>query len=389
MLDFFKKLFLSIVCLELFLGGGGRLVDTGLLSIRMYLFITALVFSFLLIIQRSKIDKNLLVILVLALLQLFLSSMIGLLNGVSTSLVLNDVKPLLFIFSGVFFYSFISEASDIDLIVKLLKFSSLLMAILYLIMFASINLGLIPFLPFYQMVESTEEFFFRGEFAFFYKGFMYLCVGAIFYFWTFKKSSKLVLVLLSSAILLTFTRGFIASSVSVFVIYLVFIQPKYFRSILGLGLIILTLIFGWSFVSNSDRIDRGTSDGDRIIQIKQVAERFTLSTTIVGYGFGEGVPFRPEHMEISYLEIFHKQGLFGLSFWLIIFIYGSVLYRKAKKNGNDELAMPFYLSFMFVYIQSFTNPFINNPIGLSMIMISLAVLRLLSQKPSFTIVGLK
>ncbi|MEQ8304003.1 MAG: hypothetical protein RIB47_11470 [Cyclobacteriaceae bacterium] len=337
--------------------------------------------------MRKRIDKNLVIIVSLATLQFVLSSIIGLVNEAPVSNVLNDVKPLLFIFSGIVFYSLIDSSKTIKLVTKLLKVSSLILAITYLAVFAGINLGIIPFLPFYNMVQPTEEFFFRGEFAFFYKGFMYLCVGAIFYFWQFKESSKLTIFLICAAIVLTFTRGFIVSSASVFVVYFIFIKPKYVRSIVGLGILVLGLFFGWSYVSNSSNIDRGVSDSDRIVQIKEVAERFTIPSAVFGHGFGIGVPFRPEHMEISYLEIFHKQGLLGLLFWLIIFVYGTYLFKVTKHKGHSDSAMPFYLSMLFVYIQSFTNPFINNPIGLSMIMISLAVLRFLAQQERDTAIS--
>jgi hypothetical protein len=39
-----------------------------------------------------------------------------------------------------------------------------------------------------------------------------------------------------------------------------------------------------------------------------------------------------------------------------------------------QLVYPFLLSSVFVLVESFTNPFVNNPIGMSMLVMSLACL---------------
>jgi hypothetical protein len=52
---------------------------------------------------------------------------------------------------------------------------------------------------------------------------------------------------------------------------------------------------------------------------------------------------------------------------------------KDKRIKNQ--AYPFVLSVVFVILQSTTNPFMNNPIGLTMILITIVVLsKLLEQQ---------
>jgi len=117
---------------------------------------------------------------------------------------------------------------------------------------------------------------------------------------------------------------------------------------------------------------RPESDITRLTQIYEVAESTDIFSLFLGHGFGIGVPIRPIHMEISYLEIFHKQGIIGLGFW---FIFGIWIYKKwsALKLLKD-IGRPFILSSIFIYIETITNPFINNPIGMSMIIITFLVL---------------
>jgi O-antigen ligase len=85
-------------------------------------------------------------------------------------------------------------------------------------------------------------------------------------------------------------------------------------------------------------------------------------------------------MEIVYLEVFHKQGIVGLSFWGLVILLNWLLYRRAVKNNNFQRAAPFLLSVVLVYLQSLTNPYLNNPIGLTMISVSLVCLNLLGNK---------
>ncbi len=100
----------------------------------------------------------------------------------------------------------------------------------------------------------------------------------------------------------------------------------------------------------------------------------TPSSIVIGHGFGEGVEIRNNHLEINYLEIFHKQGVPGVIFWLFILFYIGLLYLNCKRLSYEKEARPFLLAALFVYIQSATNPFLTNSIGLNMIMISIVSL---------------
>lgn len=119
--------------------------------------------------------------------------------------------------------------------------------------------------------------------------------------------------------------------------------------------------------------DKSDSDIVRYTQINQVTSAINPVSFLIGHGFGIGVPIREVHMELSFLEIFHKQGLLGLCFWFGIFIHIFIMYFNIKDKKYKEIALPFLLSVVFVILQSTTNPYMNNPIGLTMILITIVV----------------
>lgn len=362
-----------IILMEGVLGGGGRLFDFGLLSIRMYLFLIAVFFGIYALISKGNVDRNFACLIVVYSGALVYFSIIGLLNGARTSFILKDIKPLLGFYYLLFFYFTIRTKEDVLVAVKTIKVGSLLLALIYLTILIAINTNIIPFMKFYKWVEPTEEFFFRGNFAFFYKGFIYLGVGVFFY--AFDKS-KIILWIIIAALLLTFTRGFLLSIVLVYLFHLIFIRKKMGKLLVLIAIIVCAGSAVWKMVSQSNVLNRDKSDADRITQINEVIDDITLLSAVSGHGFGVGVPSRPERMEITYLEIFHKQGIIGLLFWFGLLFYSWSLFVIRK----NDLSIPFMLSIIFIYVQSTSNPFLMNPIGLIMITLSLVSLNILKKE---------
>jgi O-antigen ligase len=86
-------------------------------------------------------------------------------------------------------------------------------------------------------------------------------------------------------------------------------------------------------------------------------------------------------MEISYLEIFHKQGILGLSIWA--WLFASLWKRFYIRIGRDfklinykDETFAFFISAAFMFAISLTNPFINSPMGLGMLAIALICLQI-------------
>lgn len=83
-------------------------------------------------------------------------------------------------------------------------------------------------------------------------------------------------------------------------------------------------------------------------------------------------------MENSILEIFHKQGILGLSFWGLLLWK---IYADYKRTPTEykQTASLFMIGAVCVYVQSLFNPFLINPIGMSFVLLSFVVSNKLSR----------
>ncbi|MBS1683013.1 MAG: hypothetical protein JST48_14980 [Bacteroidetes bacterium] len=395
MLNRISKIIFFIVVIELCLGGGGKLTAIGPVSFRMILFVLAMALSALHLIRKKELSKNYQKLISFFTVTIFIGLFVGWLNNNPTSLIWEDVKPLLYFFMLIFF-ALVIHQKEIGRVAKIYQTGSLIIALLFIATLMIIHLDFVPFLSFYSLTEHTQEFFYRGQLTFFYKGFLFLGVGTIFFLFSNTKKKYDFAFFLVSAIVLSVTRGLLFALVITLSAYFIS-QQKYVLSIIPLMLAFLVVVWGNKItISLSRTLDsvkserpyeksnpdlfggRAYSDEGRVQQIKEVSERLSVSSVLVGHGFGNGIPARKVHMEIAYLEVFHKQGIIGLLFWLTI--AGSIHLAYRKSNLSAE-AKSFYYSSLFVFVESATNQFFNNPIGMSVLLISLVSLTELKKQP--------
>ncbi|WP_291047300.1 hypothetical protein [Empedobacter sp. UBA1574] len=368
----FLRLFLYFILIEIVIGGSGRMLEFGPLSLKMVLFGVAMILTFF---NAKKIilDKNLLFLEGFFLLLTLFSLSIGFFSNSEPENIFEDIKPLIFIIIINFFIITIDSIRTIDKVINIIKYFSVFMAIIYIIIVLMLFLGILNFDVFYEGQSENSEVMFRNEYMFFYKGFLYLGVGFLFLILSNKKIDQILSFLVFSALCLTLTRGFILMSILVYAFYIYFINKKIFLkifiSVIGISLAIYLLPILFETLG-----DKSDSDIIRFNTINQVVDEISVFSFLFGHGFGHGVELRPIHMEISFLEIFHKQGIIGISFWLYLLYLNFKYYFKIKSKNYKKLVLPFLLSVCFTYLQSLTNPFINNPIGISIIMLSTVVL---------------
>lgn len=365
------QLFFYVVIIEIVVGGSGRMIEFGALSFKMVLYAIAMVISFLSI-KRDKV-KLLVLLQMYFLIVVAFGILVGSFNGASTANIFEDVKPLLFILMVNYFTQNICNLDDVKRLGNIIKISSLIMAIIYLVVVAFLFLGIMNFEIFYAQQSEGSEVMFRNENLFFYKGFLYLGVGFFFCILSGKKIDQLFGIIIFAALCLTLTRGFIFMASGIYIFYIFFINkkrlPKIVVGAIGIALLIYLLPILYDTLG-----DKSDSDSIRVDTFHQVVEMISPFSVVFGNGFGNGVAIRPVHMEISYLEIFHKQGLLGLSFWFLLLFIIVRYYYLLKDKDLKYIALPFILSVFFTYLQSLTNPYINNPIGISIIVLSLVVL---------------
>ncbi len=382
------QILLTTIIWELCLGGGGRLTAFGPISLRMILFVLATLLAITLILNGKRPSPIYTKALVMFLAGILMGVITGVLNNAPLHYLWEDVKPLLYFLMLMFFSVTIIEHSVIEKNARIIVLSSLILAVLYFCSLALIHTKAIPFLTFYHAVIGTEEFFFRGEYTYSYKGFLFFGVGIIFLALTKRKHQGVFIALLLSGLFISFTRGFILSLGLTLAIYFLF-QKKLIWSVLllvasasilffgGRGIAYLSERLGRTYPTNQtaaspERItkllgDREYSNNQRLIQLSEVADRITFSSFLIGHGFGNGVPSKPVHMEIAYLEIFHKQGIFGLFLWSLLAWQIFISFLRVRTSPT---AQAYFFSSIFVFVESFTNQYINNPIGLSVVLLS-------------------
>lgn len=111
------------------------------------------------------------------------SSLIGFVNGADINLIIQNLKSLLYGFIILPLSFLIRKEETVFLIVKLLRFSGVLLALSFLILLAAMVFGFLNFGVFYQMASSEANDFMMnpGDIPrIFYKGFLYLGIGFIF-----------------------------------------------------------------------------------------------------------------------------------------------------------------------------------------------------------------
>ena len=204
-----------------------------------------------------------------------------------------------------------------------------------------------------------------------------MVVGLIFWIHTdYSKLKGLAIVIITIAIILSGTRGLILMLIILYGLF--YGVPLLLK--LNLKIIILTvsvILGSLYFFKNIELGNKNLSDSIRMQQIQQVIEQIDPISLFIGHGFGNGVPIRPVHMEIGYLEVFHKQGILGLAVWFIFF---TILYNAyVREKTYLAIRRALFLSILFVILISLTNPFFNNPIGISLFIISLSVFWKLNQ----------
>ena len=138
-----------------------------------------------------------------------------------------------------------------------------------------------------------------------------------------------------------------------------------------------------NIIKNEEVIkNKNIIENEEVVKNKNIIENEEVEKTtkkfnfIYGKGFGMGVPIRPIHMELTYLEIFFKQGILGLSFWLFIFFYCIYNFKKAWKNHVElNTILPWIIGVFVIYLQSITNPLLVNSIGMSFVILAMLFLR--------------
>ena len=383
------RYFCYVMLFELFLLGSGQdLPLAGGLTLRWLNFFIGVGASVYMFVRSDDFPKSILAFILVYTAQLLIGWMLAFIFDSEMAYLMVDFKPLIYFYIVLFFYYMMTSELMIKRVVDILLLCVKIMTVLYLIYMTLTDiLGLFSMTgENYHSVDDSGSFMFRGiGSSLFYKGFVYLPIGALGFFW---RKQYVWMALSILAIYFTYTRGlYVLLAFGLLAFYLKTHEVNIFK-IVGLMLVILLLyevaeVFEIFQFDDTYMENREESDSVRLITIDQVFDRITWWSLLIGHGFGQGVPERPAHMEISYLDIFHHQGLFGLSFWVALFI-AILKYGNSVAGKYKEEAAFFMTAAMMIFLQSCFNPYINNSIGMSITLLAFVICYRLSQDEYFT-----
>ncbi|WP_373976013.1 hypothetical protein NT239_04375 [Chitinibacter sp. SCUT-21] len=351
----FDVFLLFFVTFEMVLGGGGRVFVIAEIPLRQMLFLIVLLRTLYLTALGLCIKKSTLyfvfAFVLFILYGVFLSVIIG-----SSENWMFDVQPLLYFIVVVWLSMLSKEIELLHFFQKILAWSAFFMSITYVMYFVCMTLGVVSSGIAYHTLGSSSEFIFRpdSDGMFFYKGFFFVAIGALFFF---HRSNYALFLLCLSAIVLSGSRG-VFLSVLICIELLLLLERRYFLASIIAAVGVTALIGMFSFFSARG----GESNAVRVADFDFLYENLSLFDFVFGKGFGYLISGR-ERIEVVYLEMLAKCGIFSVLFFAFIFF----LCVKCCRNSNFSV-----VSIVFVFCVSFTNPFLLTPMGIFLISILLA-----------------
>lgn len=375
----------SISLLELFIGGGGRLVEIGPVTARMILFAACLCVSLVVLLLRPHPDAGmpLAIGLVATYLLIHLGALLnGIVRGNDLDMARAEFQQSLYWLAAPFLALVLRSEAMVLRAAVLVRAAGIVLALAYIAVVGALALGLIDYLSLLTLLSSSDEFAFRSESFFFYKGFLYLGIAAIFVLAIGGRYSKTCLLLLVVALAMTLTRGFVIST-SLAALLLLAVQRRWRPLTVALIAIVGVAFFLWGYLPSQDEVldaNRDLSNSQRVQDFAFIVDNMKVATLLFGEGLGALINDRP-NIENTFLLVLWHFGVVGVAFWLLPLLLSIGYFaRIGRHSPHFRLGGAFLFSTVLVYLQTLTNPYLNNPIGLSFVIVSLFSLRTLARQ---------
>lgn len=432
----YLRYLLYIIIAETILGGAGRIITFGSLTIRMALYSAAmLLFLVCLLLDWKHLLENINIrdlnikLVILFLLWIAFSAAHGcLISGFSLLQIKGDVTgftSLILIFP--FCYTF-NDKKYFNTIAKLISICIVIQSLSIIIIYFCIEMNILNF----DYVNLLISNLYLGSLAkiqpattrIFFKSSVYIQVGIIILLGMLLRNLSpkakwkiyLSLIIDCFALILSFTRGFWIAAIVVIFIYVIlkgfkqFIKP-FFIVMLGVFLLIgvnygvnrntkifesivvrtgIISIAGIDINENPD-VSPTEAMADRSLNYRQKLKdemiKRIIEKPVIGTGFGvilSNIGQQVSHSEYMYLDIMLEMGLIGfvlyISILLILFLRWLGAKRKPKLSGKDNFLDEYMLGFLSIVITSSFNPFLNNPIGIMFLAIVFALINVFYKK---------
>ena len=402
------KTLIYVFMTDLVLGGAGTYISYGFLSIRKILFILLVLMTFYQIVKEKR-SKELLSnrtcqLLFVFLISCIVATIIGIVQN-PISLVFNKLLAYSFIFCFPFF---IMNIESKEVAIKLFNFFNKLVMILAWI----INIIFILLFFFqdkaYYVINPILINSNLGALAINSGIPRVFLKTAIFLPFTLNfeivqiilKEEKLNLKVMSKILILVFsifatmTMGIWATFVVCFLVSLFFTRHticKWFKSKKSYFYLLIFIIAAVSILYYLDVftiLAQRLNKNDFSIQVKK-EQMYTMLELIsqrplLGYGFGKvieisipGYERTATNWEIMWLELLITNGIIGLIVYISPIVYNmKIIIEILKCNFFEQksLFISIFASFIGLAVVNFSNPFLNNPIGIGYIIVCFAII---------------
>lgn len=214
--------------------------------------------------------------------------------------------------------------------------------------------------------------------TFLFKAIVYVAAGVFFFLFEtniYKRIAYIALMLITIAF--TLTRGV---WLSVFLVLSLYYFWKYKdKNVIKSIMVSLFLVFcgvGGVLLISEILPTAQISNALRLKDFHRFSELFSISSALLGNGLGAEILGRNQ-IEINYINIYYKLGILGLVFWFSPLFY---IYTQTRRLNTHtlQLAIPFILSTLFVYFVSLPHQFLTNSIGMTIVLVTMVVTRVLS-----------
>ncbi len=374
----------TITLAELFMGGGGRLLAIGPFTLRMLLFAASLlVFAGAFAFRLRRMDGQRLAfgLLLIYLIVHVFGLVVGALQGADVSDMAGEFQQSLYWLAAPFFALVLQSPAMVHRTSALVRISGVLLAAGYILILFLLAIGRLSILQVLPILTESGEVTVRGDNFLFYKGFLYLGVSIIFFVAIRSKYWLPLTAFVAAALVLTLTRGFLLS-VSVSVLFLLVAQRRYIAASLASVVVAVGAFFMLVYVpSLSSTISNSQFESvtQRQQDFFQIIDNITPRSLLVGDGYGAIVNDRI-NIENTFLWAVWKLGIPGLLFWLTPLLLCAYFYFRIPDRATHREASAFFFGAVLVYIQTLTNPYLNNPIGLSFVLVAIFSLRTLAKE---------
>lgn len=375
----------TLVLIDLVFGGSGRVVMVGPVSFRTTLFGIAMICTLVYYFAHGvRIDGVL--FFLIALLVIYLTFNVAFIGSAALGTRLDFYIRYIYVFL-VFFYEAHFRRPNLYSIIEKMRVAfetlTLLFAVFtillwtYALMLGGSAYNIIELAFFRPYVYGSFSWIGSGIPRIFMKSSIFVPIGLLFYADryidapSFRNLGKCIIC--AVATITTFTSGlFLATAICGL---LLLHRRKVMSRKVGV-LVVVLLIAAMTIGIKSGLLDimssRYTDDYStsyRLIQFRSLLNEAMLKP-IVGHGFGHefvtvyGNTIRKTaDFEVAWGELLVDAGIIG--FLLFVAVVLNVLFGLRKGSRNNNTIYLFALGLLLICIESLTNPFINNSIGLT------------------------